>query len=315
MPSPAKRAHVTIIQYETRANPRRKALMNENRRYCHRHGYEYLNISNISDLPPQWMKVSISLLVLRAAAEGGIICWLDSDAVIVDKGRRVEGLIASFCDSEEIFLAGGSGGGLLGGSPQFDSSVFFICTGEVARQLLEDWMDLYTPANWIHAGQAWRLSGGSGTEKDLPGGAFVEGVMPRYKKHVKLVDADIFNCVTPNFAERCVGSLSSASLRPRGTAFVDPDVRARVFACHFHGPYQTRIQDYLISGGTGRGYERPVVGGDALDIFSWRGGGLVLAGVVLGGALIWGMREKVERSSPFLTAARNLTSHFQRSLQ
>jgi hypothetical protein len=288
----AKRAHVTLIQYETRANPRRQALLAENRRYCHRHGYEYLNISNISDLPPQWMKVSLALLVLRAAQDGGIVCWLDSDAVIVDKNRKIEDVMATFGGSGEVFLAGGSSGGLLG-APQFNSSVFFIRTGDVARQLLEDWMDLYTPKNWIHAGTSWRLSVGSGTEKDLPGGAFVEGILPRYNKHVKLVESDIFNCVTPNFA----------------------DVRARVFACHFHGPYQTRIQDYLISGGTGRGYERPVVGGDGLDIFSWRGGGLVLVGVALGGALIWGMREKVERSAPFLTAARNLSSHFQRSLQ
>jgi hypothetical protein len=282
---------VTIIQYESRAAPRRRALMEENRRYAHRHSYEYLNISNIGDLPPQWMKVNLALLVIRSATAGGIIVWLDSDAVIVDKNRRVEDVFATLAPGDDsIFLSSGSSS-LLGQT--FEGSVFMVRTGDVGRQLLEDWMDLYSPKNWIHpgAGQAWRLSVASGTERDLPDGTFMEGILTRYKKHITLVEHDIFNCVTPNYG----------------------DVHARVFSCHFHGPYQERIQDYLISGGTGRGYERPVDGVGGLDIFSWRGAGLVLAGVALGGALIWGLQAKVERSAPFLTAARNLSSHIQRS--
>jgi hypothetical protein len=265
--------------------------MEQNRYYCHRHSYEYLNISNIGDLPTQWMKVNLALLVMRSAAAGGIVVWLDSDAVIVDKNRRVEDVFAALAPGDDsVFLSSGSNG-LLGQT--FDGSVFMVRTGDVGRQLLEDWIDLYSPKNWIHpgAGQPWRLSVASGTEKDLPDGAFMEGILPRYKKHIRLVEDDIFNCVTPNFA----------------------DVRVRVFSCHFHGPYQSRIQDYLISGGTGRGYERPVVGVGGLDILSWRGAGLVLAGVALGGALIWGLQVKVERSAPFLTAARNLSSHIQRT--
>ncbi len=282
---------VTIIQYESRDAPRRRALMEENRRYCHRHSYEYLNISNISDLPPQWMKVNLALLVMRSATPGGIVVWLDSDAVIVDKNRRVEDVFAALASEDEVFLSSGSSS-LLGQT--FEGGVFMVRTGDVGRHLLEDWMDSYSPKNWIHpgAGQSWRLSVASGTGRDLPDGAFKETILPLYKKHIRLVEPDIFNCVTPNFA----------------------DVRARVFSCHFHGPYQDRIQDYLISGGTGRSYERPVVSLGGLDIFSLKGAGLVLAGVALGGALIWGLQAKVERSAPFLTAARNLSSHLQRAL-
>jgi hypothetical protein len=289
------KAPVTIIQYETRANPRRRALMEENRRYAHKHGYEYLNISNISDLPPQWMKVNLALLVMRSGmGDGGLVVWLDSDAVIVDKSRRVEDVFSSLAGSEGVFLASGASG--LFGRGNADCGVFIVRACDAGRALLEDWMDQYSPKNWIYpgrsgalpgAGSGWRLSVASGTEKDLPAGTFAEAIYQRYKKHIRLVEEDVFNCVTPNFS----------------------DVQARVFACHFHGPYQSRIQDYLLSHGSGHSYERPVAAGEG---WSWRTAGLVLAGAAIGGALIWATQAKVERGSPFLTAARNLSEQFRR---
>ncbi len=268
---------VTVIQYETRDDPSLNALMAMNKAHCVKKGYIYNRFGPLMDMPPYWIKVNLVLMVLRGAADGDIVCWLDSDAVIVDEQTPVQ----------ELFREAGHGKFFLASkdpkpwTAAFNAGVFFVKANGVSRRLVEDWMDLYNPRRWTQLGSGeWKCSGAWAGE-DYEQGAFIKHMLPKYKEHIRIFDADKFDCTTPAFA----------AARPNG---------GRVFCCHFAGAYKKRIPDLLADHARGTGKERPVglSGGETSPMNI----ALLLVGVLIGLFVIFAFTKKGESASPAAAA-------------
>ena len=283
--------HVTLIQYETRDNAALNALMARNKSYCVKNRIEYLRLGHVQDLPPYWVKVNMVLMVLRGAADGDIVGWLDSDAVIVDQQTPIP----------ELFREAGPGKFFLGAADPkpwtspFNAGVFFVKANGVSRRLMEDWMDMYRPDHWTLLGDGkWKTSGVWSGE-DYEQGSFCKHILPKYKYAIHLFDRNKFNCITPAFTD----------LRPNG---------GRVFSCHFAGEYKIRIQDFLADNGRGSGKVRPVkFAGDSEDFFTDRNIALVVAGAGMGAFTIWAFTKKEVRS-PAATLVTSVIDSIKKAL-
>lgn len=265
---------VTLIQYETRDDPHLNALMSLNKRYCVNRGYNYLRVGPLQDMPPYWIKVNLVLMVLRGAADGDIVCWLDSDAVIVDSQKPMEDLFRE-AEVGKYFLA--SRDPKPWKSP-FNAGVFYVKANGVSRRLVEDWMDLYQPKRWQQLlDGTWKCTGVWAGE-DYEQGAFCKHILPKYAHAIKIYDPDKFDCTTPAFAD----------LRPSGS---------RVFSCHFAGAYKKRIPDLLEDNMRGTGKVRPVGLSDPENFFSKNTLLLVLIGALIGAFAIFAFTKK-ETQSP-----------------
>ena len=268
----------TIIQYETRDDPSLNALMSRNKAYCVKNRVEYIRFGPIQDVPTYWVKVNLVLMVLRGAADGDIVGWLDSDAVIVDQETPIADL---FKDASSL----GEGGKFFIGSRDpkpwpapFNAGVFFVKANGVSRRLMEDWMDMYRPDRWMKlADGSWKCSGPWAGD-DYEQGAFCKYILPKYAHAIKMYHGDKFDCTTPAFAD----------LRPNG---------GRVFSCHFAADYKTRIPDFLADNGRGTGKVRPVkLSEDTESFFTDRNIALVVAGAFIGAVAIWAFTKKEVRS-------------------
>ncbi len=265
---------VTVIQYETRDDPNLNSLMARNKAYCVKNRIEYLRFGPIQDIPTYWVKVNLVLMVLRGAADGDIVCWLDSDAVIVDQQTPMA----------DLFRDAGPGKYFLGShDPKpwpapFNAGVFIVKANGVSRRLMEDWMDLYRPDRWMQlADGSWKCSGRWAGE-DYEQGAFCKHILPKYAHAIKIYDGDKFDCTTPAFAD----------LRPNG---------GRVFSCHFAGAYKARMPDFIADNGRGTGKVRPVkLAGDSEKFFTDRNIALVVAGAFIGAVAIYAFTKKEVRS-------------------
>ena len=262
---------VTIIQYETRDDSRLNALMARNRSYAVKKGYEYIRFGPLQDLPAYWIKVNLVLMILRGAADGDIVGWVDSDAVIVDEETPIG----------DLFREAGAGIYFIGSrdpkpwTSPFNAGVFFVKANGVSRNLMEDWMDTYRPKNWTHlVDGSWKCSGPWAGD-DYEQGAFVKTIMTSYKHAIKIYDSDKFNCVSPVYTDK----------RPNG---------GKVFSCHFAGNYKARIPDFIL----GNGHVRSVKMGDDdyTGLLTSRGFALAVAGLLIGAAAIWAFTKKESRS-------------------
>jgi hypothetical protein len=268
----------TIIQYETRDDPNLNALMARNKSYCVKNHIQYIRFGPLQDLPAYWIKVNLVLMVLRGAADGDIVGWLDSDAVIVDEQTPIADL---FREASSL----GEGGKFFLGSRDpkpwpapFNAGVFFVKANGVSRRLMEDWMDMYKPDRWAKlADGSWKCLGVWAGE-DYEQGAFCKYILPKYAHAIKIYHGDKFDCTTPAFAD----------LRPNG---------GRVFSCHFAGAYKIRIRDFIANNGRGTGEVRPVDLKDSSDLFfTDRNIALVVVGALAGTVAIWAFTKKETRS-------------------
>lgn len=261
---------ITIIQYETRDDRSLNTLMNMNKMYCVNKGYEYIRFGPLQDMPPYWLKVNLVLMVLRGAADGDIVVWLDSDAVIVDHDTSISELFkdaSSLNEGSKFFLAASDPKPW---SSPFNAGVFFVKANGVSRKLMEDWMDMYRPDKWMRLGDgSWKCSGIYNGD-DYEQGAFVKSIMKDYKHTIKIYDADKFNCVSPVYKDK----------RPNG---------GRVFSCHFAGDYKARIPDLIAGNNIVRHVD---VGINNTVYFSKDNILLIVLGAVIASAAIYGLAQK-----------------------
>jgi hypothetical protein len=281
---------VTVIQYETRDDPSLNALMSRNKAYCVKNRIEYLRFGPIQDIPTYWVKVNLVLMVLRGAADGDIVCWLDSDATIVDQQTHMADLFRD-AGPGKYFLASRDPKPYK--SP-FNAGVFVVKANGVSRRLMEDWMDLYRPDRWTQlADGTWKCSG-TWAGEDYEQGSFCKHILTKHAHAIKIFDADKFDCITPAFAD----------LRPNG---------GRVFSCHFAGDYKVRIPDLIADGGRGTGKVRPVKLKEDEEFFTDRNISFVVAGALVGALAIWAFTKKDVRS-PAAALVTSLVDSIKRVL-
>lgn len=261
---------MTLIQYETRDDPYLNALMALNKSYCVKRGYNYLRVGSLKDMPHCWIKVNLSLMVLRGAEDGDIVCWLNSDAVIVDTQSPIEDLFRE-AEVSKYFLA--SRDPKPWKSP-FNAGVFIVKANGVSRRVMEDWMDIYQPSSWQQLlDGSWKCKG-----ENYEQGAFSKYILTKNTHAIQIFDSDKFACTTPAFG----------TLRPNG---------GRVFSCHFADAYKKRIPDLLEDNMKGTGKVRPVGLVDGSENFLSKNTLiLVFIGVVLGAVVIFAFTKKESQS-------------------
>ena len=202
---------VAIVQYDNRDDEQlgwMRSLVNLNMRYANKHGYQHFFFRNIPfDVPPYWAKP----WVVQNAFERGfdIVLWLDSDAVVHDQDKTIE----SFFEGDELFIYAPDCS--IWSSP-FNAGAFFV--KKEASHIMEEWMGLYDSSNWKKEDGVWKCRG-PWAGPDYEQGAFIEHLMPKYKKDLKEVDWRILQ---------------------------NPYPIEETFVVHFAGQFRVVIQMYVL---------------------------------------------------------------------
>jgi predicted RNA-binding Zn-ribbon protein involved in translation (DUF1610 family) len=125
-----------MIQFDTRDDHEFDELVSQNLQYCVAAGYDHKMFGgNDLDIPPYWAKVA----VCDAVAESGeydAILFVDTDAVVMDFGFRIEDVLSS----HSMAVSGANGSA--------NAGVFAIRCGDTGRSILKDWMSRYSRDDW-----------------------------------------------------------------------------------------------------------------------------------------------------------------------
>ena len=110
-----------------------------NRRYCERHGYEYLVRR---DKPRKnrhvcWHKIPV---ILDELHDCDYLLFLDADAVFYSHALKIEQEIIPHCDGASMLLAADCGNELNRWNPRSaNSGVIFVRNDELSHKILADW--------------------------------------------------------------------------------------------------------------------------------------------------------------------------------
>lgn len=160
-----------VVQYDNRPIHAYKNLVQRNKEYCKRHGYEYVFESRDFGLPPYWVKVRLVLEILETGRYAGVL-WLDTDAVVHDLSRPLDSLLVA----DSVFYYCGDAPPY---SSPFCAAVWFIRDCNIARRMMFSWMSLYDPSSWNCVAGSWTTTGpwaGDTYEQ----GSFVSSMFPWY---------------------------------------------------------------------------------------------------------------------------------------
>ncbi len=145
---------IAIVQFETRNDDNLEVLMNRNRKYAQKHGYDYIaRRKPYEGLPPYWAKVRLIQEVFRSDYD--VVFMLDSDACIHDQTMKIEDVLKMF--PGKCFLY----------SPDcplmqaiFNAGVVLVCRPH-GPQIVDDWMSLYNPSRWSFDEErdSWKCEG------------------------------------------------------------------------------------------------------------------------------------------------------------
>ena len=204
---------IALVQFDNRPFDQMGLLpflLQRNKAYAGRHGYAYHFVRERPvDLPVYWLKPH--LVAERLAAGFDAVVWLDTDAVVHDRDRRVE-----------ILLEGGEAMVAAGDNPfwpsPFNAGVF-AARGEAGLALLRRWSDLFAGTPWRREGDAWRC------DEEWAGAAFEQGA---FVAHL-LDDA------------RASGQIRLLDWKVLQGPFPTPDS----FALHFAGGFKCNLPAYL----------------------------------------------------------------------
>ncbi len=185
-----------ILQYDNRqVSSEFQLLVQLNRQYAKRHGYEYKFISKQYPMPPYWIKVKLTKDFLEEKLPNGHhkykgVMFIDTDAVIVKQEKSLEQLTAPHKD----FMAAADINYRYFPNQQspFNAGIFIVRNTMKARKLFDDWMNVYEGVKrfWIFNGTTWHTNGnwaGAFYEQ----GSFVDQVLPKHGATIDLVNEQI----------------------------------------------------------------------------------------------------------------------------
>jgi hypothetical protein len=166
-----------IAQYDDRVlDAKTRRLVNKNRAYCRKHGYDYVYEKKKYDLPSWWRKVSMVKRLLESGKYEGVL-WLDTDAAVHDENRRLEDLVV---EGKSFYYAGEPPKGPF----VFNAGVWMVLNDTKGREIIHDWMACYSPKNWKHAEGRWESSN-SWAGPTYEQGAFIKYILPKFKKYLR----------------------------------------------------------------------------------------------------------------------------------
>ena len=137
---------VAIVQFDNRPHEKlglMPHLLQRNRAYAERHGYEhhFFNEATV-DLPVYWQKPHLCKQVLGAGYD--LVAWVDTDAVFHDFERGIESLF----EGGETMVAAGDNPYW---SAPFNAGVFFV-RGAGGIPLMDRWLGLFPATAWTRTG-------------------------------------------------------------------------------------------------------------------------------------------------------------------
>ena len=205
---------IAIIQFDNRPVGElglMPFLVERNRDYAKRHGYDHFFLTQpVFDLPAYWQKPSL----LKRFMDGGYdhVAWLDTDAVVHDLDRRIEGLFAG----REAMVAAGDNP--FWDAP-FNAGVVFARRETGGGELMGRWAALFPKAAWTRTEAAWVC------REEWAGTSFEQGAF-----NTHLLET-----------ERDTGGLRLADW----SELQSPFPLAQSFTLHFAGPFKANLPAYV----------------------------------------------------------------------
>ena len=205
-----------ILQYDNRPiSAEIKELLEINKKYAKKHGYQHFLLSDPYFMPPYWIKVALLQRFLDAKDPQtgnplfkGIL-YLDTDAVIVDHAKSLD----AFMEGKKPFVAGPdiTYGTNPNDSP-FNAGVFVVKNTDDIKPVIKEWLEQYHTKEWYYENGQWSTPtrwAGPAYEQ----GSFAEKILPKYKNTlVEIVDNPIlqatFDEMYPNSYKKGDGSFT-----------------------------------------------------------------------------------------------------------
>jgi hypothetical protein len=179
-----------IIQYDNRELSHiDKDLCERNKRYAARHNYDYIFLKDgYDDYPPYWAKVAIMLEYLPKY-DG--VFWIDTDAAITDKERRIEDLgdrSKSFimCPDPPMW------------SSPFNAGVWGVRNNDTGHSIMKDWMAIYhrIANEWKQEGTRW-ITSGAWAGDSYEQGSFAAHIWPKHGSAIDQLPWSVFQGTRP----------------------------------------------------------------------------------------------------------------------
>jgi hypothetical protein len=179
-----------IVQYDNRViKDTDLKLIDINKNYCLKHGYKHILETKPYYMPPWWIKVKLVKDILSTNNYKGAL-WLDTDAVIHNQEMCLDNLIKK---DKSMYYSG---------DPpfwdaEFNAGVWLIKNDIYGKEILEKWINSYSPKDWAIENNKWITSGewaGSTYEQ----GAFLKYVKPNFEQYVYIYPWQVFQSYEPD---------------------------------------------------------------------------------------------------------------------
>ena len=133
-----------LVQYDNRPIPDHyKKLIEVNKEYCQKYGYEHILKTDPIDLPPWWIKVQICRDLLNSDKYNGVM-WLDTDVGIFDCSRSLDEFTKDpkmhFFISKDPFPEEMS---------IINAGSWIVKNTPLGKEIMNEWFKTYDKTKWI----------------------------------------------------------------------------------------------------------------------------------------------------------------------
>ena len=140
-----------IVQYDNREIPDDyKKLVEINKEYCKKYGYEYIFKSDTYELPHWWIKVKLCMDLLNSDKYAGIM-WLDTDAAIFDCSKTLDDFTKD--PKIDFFVSKDPDE-----SRPVNSGVWIVKNTAIGKNIMNDWFNQYKKDNWVKENDKWSVN-------------------------------------------------------------------------------------------------------------------------------------------------------------
>jgi GR25 family glycosyltransferase involved in LPS biosynthesis len=182
-----------VVQYDNRPVPEQyKPLIEINKEYCKKHGYEYIFKTDEYDLPPYWVKVKLCLDLLNSDKYKGIL-WLDTDASVYNCKKSLDDFTSDFTISKDPW----------GNNEALNAGVWIVKNTSSAKTLMADWFNQYKKEKWVKTNGSWSIDTQlHESEREWAGinyeqGSFSKIILPKYTSQISVNPSSLLSHWNP----------------------------------------------------------------------------------------------------------------------
>lgn len=173
-----------VIQYDNREiKEENQKLIDLNKAYCSKHGYDHIMETKLYDMPPWWIKIKLVKDILNTHRYEGAL-WLDTDAVIHNQDKAIDSLIL---EDKSIYYSGDAPLW----NAEFNAGVWLVKDDIRGNEIMEKWMNSYNPKDWSKKDNKW-VSSKEWAGPTYEQGAFIKYVKPHFEKYIHVYPWQVF---------------------------------------------------------------------------------------------------------------------------